>query len=447
MSADRLDLRDAFYGLADELLAARAPGEEMRLCFDGERSDFVRFNKGAVRQPGTVEQRYLSVELIRGMRHTSARLALSGDREIDDPRVEDALARMRRQIESLPEDPHLLLPDDPRSVEEIGEDRLPAAEAVVDEVLGAGRGTDLVGIYAGGGIFGGFASSLGQKSWFSSHTFHLDFSLYLKADKAVKESYAGFAWDGAALEAKMAGAKEKLSVLDRPVKALTPGRYRVYLSPAALEEIFGLLSWNGFGLQSHRSKTTPLLRLAQGEVALSPAVTLLENTAEGVGPSFDGEGFVKPPAVPLIEAGRLAGTLVSPRSAREYGVPTNAASAGEQPQALDLAAGEIPDAEVLGRLGDGLYVGNLWYLNYSDPESCRITGMTRFATFWVEGGEVRAPTPVMRFDESVYRMFGENLEGLTQGRELVLDAGTYGARATRSARLPGALVRDFTLTL
>ena len=73
--------------------------------------------------------------------------------------------------------------------------------------------------------------------------------------------------------------------------------------------------------------------------------------------------------------------------------------------------------------------------------------MTRFATFWVEGGVIKAPLSVMRFDESIYRMFGDQLLGLTAERDFILDASTYHRRSTDSGRLPGALVEQFTFTL
>ena len=53
----------------------------------------------------------------------------------------------------------------------------------------------------------------------------------------------------------------------------------------------------------------------------------------------------------------------------------------------------------------------------------------------------------MRFDDSLYRMLGENLLALTGERELLLDAGTYGGRSTRSVELPGALIDDLMFTL
>jgi predicted Zn-dependent protease len=73
--------------------------------------------------------------------------------------------------------------------------------------------------------------------------------------------------------------------------------------------------------------------------------------------------------------------------------------------------------------------------------------MTRFACFWVEDGKVQAPVNVMRFDDSVYRMLGENLLGLTRERELLLDRGTYGGRSSRSVELPGALIEGLIFTL
>ena len=94
-------------------------------------------------------------------------------------------------------------------------------------------------------------------------------------------------------------------------------------------------------------------------------------------------------------------------------------SGGESPNALEMAAGSLAGDELLGRLDTGLYLNNLWYCNFSDRNDCRITGMTRFACFWVEQGVIQAPLNVMRFDDSVYRMLGDALVGLTRERELI----------------------------
>lgn len=101
----------------------------------------------------------------------------------------------------------------------------------------------------------------------------------------------------------------------------------------------------------------------------------------------------------------------------------------------------------LATLGTGLYVSKLWYLNYSDRPACRMTGMTRFSCFWVEGGKLVAPVNVMRFDDSFLRMFGEGLVALTRHTELIPDSSTYRERQLNSITTPGALVSDWCLTL
>ena len=76
-----------------------------------------------------------------------------------------------------------------------------------------------------------------------------------------------------------------------------------------------------------------------------------------------------------------------------------------------------------------------------------MTGMTRFATFWVENGEIVAPVNVMRFDDTIHRMLGSELEALTVEQELLLSASSYYNRSTASSNLPGALLKDFAFTL
>jgi predicted Zn-dependent protease len=304
-----------------------------------------------------------------------------------------------------------------------------------------------VGLYAGGPIYRGFANTLGTRYWHAVESFNFGWCLYHDRDKAVKSNYAGDAWDGTAFGHRMGFAREQLARLSETPRTLAPGSYRAFIAPSAMTEILGMLSWAGFGLKSRNTKQTALIRMADQGATLSPQVSLLENTGGGMACGFQADGFLRPSVVPLVEQGRLAAPLVSPRSSREYDVPTNGANASESPESLDLGAGSLAEADALKALGTGIYVGNLWYLNFSDRSACRMTGMTRFASFWVENGEIRAPLNVMRFDDTVYRVLGDNLEALTRERDLVADDDSYSERSTGSMRTPGALVRDFALTL
>ena len=63
------------------------------------------------------------------------------------------------------------------------------------------------------------------------------------------------------------------------------------------------------------------------------------------------------------------------------------------------------------------------------------------------GRHVVAPVNALRFDDTLYRMLGDNLEALTIERELLLESSTYGSRMLTSATLPGALVSEMNFTL
>jgi predicted Zn-dependent protease len=430
-----------FLELADRLGRELKVRETLLCNFSAERSDFVRFNQGKVRQAGSVEQGYLSLRLIRDRRQISATLTIGGD---DFGTGRQTLRQLRGILDELPEDPWLLINEAPQSTSTERRGALASAKEVTGEIVARARGRDFVGVYAAGTLYRGFANSLGQRNWHEIDSFNLDWSLYLKADRAVKSAYAALAWDEGVFRSKLDDAAHQLEDLAKPRRTIKPGEYRVYLAPRALEEITGLLSWGGFSARARATKQSPLLRMQEGEV-LSPKVSMLENNAGGFAPNFQQDGFVKPPSVALIESGRLRDALVSPRSAKEYGLVPNAG--GETPESLEVQGGGLDPKDALSALDTGLYIRNLWYLNFSDRPAGRITGMTRFATFWVEAGRIVAPVTPMRFDDSVYRMLGANLVDFTRERELLLDPSTYGERSTSSSRLPGALLQSLRFTL
>jgi predicted Zn-dependent protease len=439
--------QDYFFALAAALNELLRGDEIYTAYFDGEDSSFVRLNNAAVRQAGSVRQRELRLDLIEGRRHAAASLSLCGSLADDRSRLAALFERLREVRARTPEDPYLAFNREGGSSQRAAPSQLPEDGYVLDQVAAAARGRDLVGIYASGAQYSGFASSLGQRNWHAAHSYNLDWSLYAHGDKAVKGAYAGFAWEADEFAARVERAHEQLAIMAQPARTLSPGRYRAYLAPAAIWEILSMLGWGGFSLRAQRTKTTPLIAMIEGDKRMAPAIRLSEATVRGVAPDFEEAGFRRPPEVPLIAGGEYRQSLVSPRSAVEYDSVCNGATAMESPLSLEMGGGELARDRVLAELGRGIYVGNLWYLNFSDRNACRTTGMTRFATFWVEGGRIQAPLEVMRFDDTVYRMLGDNLIGLTRERERILDAGTYYRRSAHSALLPGALVDDFALTL
>ena len=438
-------MESGFRELSAEILALLRDDEVLLLNFDGEDSDFVRFNRNAIRQAGHVRQQQLQLTLIDDQRQAAAAFDLCGQRDQDLGQARAVLATLREQLPLLPDDPYLNYATEPHDTVQRAAGNLPRACDAVSGIVAAAQGLDLVGLWSSGELASGFANSLGQFNWYSRASFNLDWSLYHHGDKAVKQDYAGFEWRPERFEEKIVRARETLPLLARPARSIEPGRYRVFLTPAALYELTTLLGWGGFDLKSHRTAQTPLLRMIREGATLHPGVSFTENHAAGLAPPFSHAGFIKPERVELIREGVYRDCLADARSAREYDTAVNCDR--DHPQSLQIAAGQLPASEVLRALDTGLYISNLWYCNYSDRSHCRITGMTRFACLWIENGKVVAPLNVMRFDETIYTLLGSGLLALTQEQEHIFDSSTYQRRSQGSALLPGALLEGFTLTL
>ncbi|MBI6562942.1 TldD/PmbA family protein [Pseudomonas synxantha] len=437
---------DDFKALVEWLKQAITDKEQFHLGYADESSEFVRLNHAKVRQAGQVQQASLNLKLIDDGRHADLGITLSGEPELDRQRLADGLEQLRQTLPLLPQDPYLLLNHNAWQSHNEQLRPLPDMAQVLQDISLAAEGADLVGFYAAGPISRGFASSEGAFGWHRANSFNFDFSLFHANGEAVKASYAGHTWNSAEFTARLQQAREQLAFLGRPLHNLAPGQYRAYLAPAALEEIISIITWGGFSAQAIASKSSSLQRLYAAEQSLSPLVTIDEQISGSLSQAFSTEGYPRED-VTLICAGKARGQLVNSRSAAEYGLSANGASGDESPSALQMAPGSLAQADILKQLGTGLYISNLWYLNYSDLPAARLTGMTRFATFWVEDGKIKAPVSTMRFDDSVFQLLGSQLEALTADRELLLSASTYSQRNTASSLLPGALVKRLTLTL
>lgn len=450
-------MRALFDSLADALDAQARPGELLAATFDAEGSEFLRLNGGRIRQAGRVERAVAHLRVVDGGRQAFHALTLPGLRAGPDAvsrAVRAALDGLRDAIAGSEPDPLLDISRDAVVADDTGPDAPFDREAFVDTVAAAAGAADLVGFCAAGPVARGFCSSAGSRQWYQRSSVVFDWSIHLPVDeaaggarKAVKAGWSGAGFDAVALAAAIARSRADAVVMARPVRRLAPGEQRVLLAPRAFADLLELLGWGGFSARAHRSGQSPLGRLQRGELRLSPLLSMAEDLDAGFAPGFQADGYPRPRRVPLIESGRFAQWLASPRTAREYGLPSNAAAAGESPDSLRVAPGLLADADALARLGTGLSVANLWYLNFSDRPACRVTGMTRFACLWVEDGQAIAPVEAMRFDDSVYRMLGEALEALGDTPHAMPATDTYGSRATGGIEAPSALLGALRFTL
>lgn len=440
-------IKNTFEQTTDALLNSLKGDEAAVLSLHSENSLFVRFNASKVRQNTSIEQTSLNLQLQSEGRTTQISFSLTGEPQEDIKRAHQWLAEARKECSQLPPDPFqvAIVNNGTSSTEFKGQ--MLAATDIMDAIAQPARDCDLAGIYSSGPVIAANKNSKGQNHWFSTETFSIDYSLY-NGEKATKSIYAGSDWNQESFVLKLQESKNQLALMNRPKKSVARGEYRTYLAPGAVAEILSHFGWGALGYGDYRRGNSAFRKLADGEKNLSPSFHLNENFKLGLVPRFNSLGELAPEKIELIQEGRLKSFLISSRSAKEFKVEGNSATEGESPRSLELLPGALKREDILKDLGTGLYLSNLHYINWSDRQNARITGMTRYACFWVEGGEVVAPIADLRFDESIFDCFSsENLVALTDFQEIEPATGTYEVRSLGGKKNPGALINNFKFTL
>jgi len=440
-------MKSYFKKVSEYLFNSLEPNEILILNFDAEQTDFVRFNHAKIRQAGNVDQATLTLSLVYKRKSLNSVIRLSLDYQKDSVLLLRTLYYLRREIPELPQDPYLMYERNLNSFDRETKNKPLDSFNITDSILQGCHSLDMVGILSTGAIMKGFSNSLGQFNWHESQSFNFDWSMYTDTGKAIKQNYSNQVWDQNIFSSLLEESKQKLQVIDNKEQTIQPGEYRAYLSPSALNEIVDMLSWGGFSYKANKIGSSPLHLMMKGEKKLNKIVSFTEDLTNGISPKFHSDGFIKPDTTELIINGEYKSSLISPRSALEYSVNHNAAEYYESPVSINLKEGAISNDNILATLKDGIYISNLWYLNFSDLNNGRITGLTRFGCFKVSNGEYQGPINTMRFDETVYNIFGDKLIGLTNNKQLLIDSSTYEERSTHSSTIPGAIVEDFKMTL
>jgi predicted Zn-dependent protease len=441
------DFKSHFESIANFVFSELRSGERAALSYSAESSSFMRFNNCRVRQNGAVEQIFAGLTLWRGAKTYSVSFVLTGESSADYDCAAGLVGEARAIMSLLPDDPFQAIPDtNDKSESRFKGDLIPQGE-IPARVLGPAEGLDFTGIYSQGQIYRGTANSQGAKHWFETETFLVDYSVWLSNGRAVKSSYAGSSFSDKEYIEKIADARRKLTDLQKPEKVLEPGQYRAFITPTALGDVNAFFSWNGFGERGLRQGESAYLALREGRESFSPLFSLSQDFTLGVQPAFNDIGELAPECLSLVENGKMTGSIISSRTAKQYNLKANGADDYESVRSVSIKGGDLPEADALKALGTGVYVSNFHYLNWSDVQSARVTGMTRFSCLWVENGVVCGPIKDMRWDESLYNMLGAKLERLTKERELLVENSTYEQREVGGCLIPGILVNGLNFTL
>ncbi len=454
-----MSLKQTWFSLTDDLLKDLADGEELSIGLVAENSLFLRFNSGKLRQGTCVQQATVELQFQKQNRKVNFNFSITEDHFTNLSLAQDLLKRARQEVQVLTENPNCSPLKNEGSSDQDLRAHLPSEKEAIEQIIEAHGSVDFAGFYSGGPVYRASRNSAGQNHWYSTECFFYDYSLFTKSapgadgktqNKAVKGNYSEKNWSELNLKHNIQSNNELLINLQKPSRKLPPGAYRAFLAPGAVGEILGTLV-GAFGASQFKQGRSAFARLANQQDKLSPLFSLTENFNLAAAPQFNSLGEMAPRELTVVAKGQLANWIVSSKTAKEFGLVSNAGEitgwSAESLRSAEVSAGTLPTAQALEALGTGVWLGNLHYLNWSDVSSARVTGMTRYACFWVENAQIVAPIDDMRFDESIYRIFGDMLEALTIEQTLEPDILTYWKRQLGARKVPGALVKEFKFTL
>ncbi len=437
-----------------EIVAAHCqPDEAFSLSIHAEESDYIRFNHARVRQTGHVSQAEATLFFQKAsMKSMTLSVSLTDDVSLNTKRLCDALVKARDFTETVHDDPYLVPFTLCESSEARFEATLPPVEETVVFITQTAHDLDLVGLLTQGRVFRYVRHTKGTRHTFETHSLVFDYSLYGERTgeghiQSVKQIVYATHDAHALIGESLTKARQQLYDLSKPTIVLVPGHYRVYLEPAAVCDIMSLFSWNGVSAASYKKGASALAQWIDGKVSLSPSIRFSDDFTLGLTPRFNSNGECAPACLPIADKGRFSQMIVSSRTAKEYGLESTYATDGEGLRSIHMAPGGLRKEDILKALDTGIYISNVHYLNWSDPNSARITGMTRFACFWVENGMIIGPIQDMRFDDSIYSLFGDAVEGVTDFVEKLPETDTYDERSIGGSCISGLLLKKMSFTL
>jgi PmbA protein len=428
-----------------------AEGDEADALVHAERSGFARFAASTVHQPTLVEDVSVTIRVVR-----DGKVGIVSTNRTDDDGLRAAARRAADAADAAPPDPSFPGLAPPAAVPDVaGFDPETAALSPEEQARRAWLAIEAAPRH---GLYGYFTSGVTELAVASTTGVAVsqaatDATVVALAAREDESGYAeATSWKADELDpAALARAAAEKAVQTRGAGELEPGTYRAVLEPYAFAELvfdFGFTSLGGLAFLEGRSYLAGRI----GERAFHPSFSLLDDALDprGLPKAFDFEGVPKQ-RVTLIEDGVARDVVWDRRTAHRAGrastghaVPPPSQSYGPMPFNLVVPAGDATVDELAERVGDGIYVTRLHYVNVVDPREAVFTGMTRDGTFRIEDGRVTKPLVNLRFTTS-FPALTEGILGLSREPELVNLSSFYDERYASGALVPAIATDSFTI--
>lgn len=234
--------------------------------------------------------------------------------------------------------------------------------------------------------------------------------------------------------AQIAAPDIRAGLAARPARDIRPGRFRAVLAPQAVVTLLATLGHVAFAEGAPGSVADRL-----GKRLFSPLLSVADDGCDedGLPSTFDCEGVAKA-RVALVENGVARG-VVTHRTGHSA-PPGWRFGAGPAASHLAMAPGSLEEEQLLQACERGLYLQRIDYVRVVQPRQMLVTGSSRDATLWVEGGEIAARLPQFRFTLRLDELF-----------DALLAVGRRRERGDtvfmESVVAPGAVVDGFPVDL
>ncbi len=405
---------DDAMAICEQVLAA-APGDA-EVTAEYRDEALLRFANNSPIQHTSASAWRIGLRLREG-----GRMAWAATERADESSLQALIADAVAQLPLLPEDPDPLPSVGPQAllaVHAYEPDTTPetfdsAARAAACEALAspsAETGLKAAGTCEVVSSIAAAATSNGMRGRYASTALRCSVTAMGEGDGSGWRS--GFSRSRRGLDPAVLGREAAETALRsaRPA-TLSPGDYRVVLSPAAVADALGFVS-GGFGAKAVAEGNSYLAGRLDDELAAA-GLRLEQNPAHPALQSrpYDGDCAALQ-CLTLLDAGGVVELAHDRRTAATAGVEATGHSAGGRmangafPCSLVLSADRLTDRELLEACGDGLYISRFWYTNWVNPKAALITGMTRDGTFRIRGGKLAEPVQNARFNLSLLTMLG-----------------------------------------
>jgi predicted Zn-dependent protease len=423
-----------------EKVVKQSAAEEVFVSLSAGEESLSRFSENQISQ--NISKTVFSLNVTSYFGNKSASAAVT---DFDEDAIAQTIKRSQELAKIAPADPEWmpLLPPQtynspPAAFDEATAAASPLARAQMIQqacAIASQGGANASGTLSVEASLYAIASSTGLRA--CNHSTEAEFSFTARIDNGSSWSEST-AWSISQLPiAQLAQQVVDRAIESRNPRDITPGIYPVIFDGAAFANLLSWVIWGMDARAADEGRSFMSIADAEGKPAGNRAGEQLFSPLVQV---------QRDPAHPLLRSGNFFRDGLSNNYLEiiNNGVPQSlsyshywAAQKGTESKGvfypIVMTGSDQSLADLIAKSDRAIFVSRAWYVNYVNPKTSEVTGMTRDGTFWIENGKIAYPIKNLRFNQSLPDML-RDVDALSEVKR-------YG-----SSVVPGVRVKAFNFT-